>query len=318
MVRWRRHGALLLACVAAGCGDDVTSAAGGGWRAADSSPIERTEVAAARVGQHAYLVGGYVQKDRATTGITQRFDLREGTWRTVAPLPQPVNHAAAGAYRGDVYVVGGDTGSGPTNAFWRYDPRANRWSRMPDAPTARSALGAAVIGDRLYAIGGVGGPPLRTLEIFDFRTRRWTTGPPMRFAREHLGATAARGRLYVVGGRVAASGGFPANLTVAERYDPRSRRWTRLPELQKARGGNAAAATTDGHVVAVGGEEESGTIEEVEVLAPGAKRWRRLANMRTPRHGLGAIGFGDRIFTLQGGPRPGFHFSGAAESLRVP
>jgi hypothetical protein len=306
--------AALLACaVVAGALLAGPSGGAGGWRAAGTSENPRTEVTAARVGGHAYVIGGYAAPDGRTTGLNERYDLRRGTWRTVAPIPQPVNHAASGAYRGDVYVVGGDTGGRPTDAFWRYRPRTDRWTRMPAAPTARSALGAAVIGHRLFAVGGVAGEALTTLEIFDFRTRRWSRGPSMRVAREHLGVTAARGRLYAIAGRTARDGNFAA----VERYDPRRRRWQRLPGLRRARGGNAAAATDRGRVVALGGEEGAGTIAEVEVFDARRRRWRPLADMRTPRHGLGAVGFGDRIVALQGGPEPGLHYSGAAESLRV-
>ena len=300
--------------IGAGCGAEPTSAQVDTWRAAGTSEVARTEVAAARTGSAAFVVGGFAAPRGATTGITERYDLRRGTWRTVAPIPQPVNHAAAAAHRGSIYVIGGDTGSGPTTAFWRYTPRTNRWTRMPAAPTARSALGAAVIGDRLYAIGGVNARALARLEIFDFRRRRWTRGPSMRVAREHLGVTAAKGRLYVLGGRTAGSG----NLATAERYDPRRRRWQRLPDLAQARGGNTAATTARGRVVVLGGEETAGTIAEVERYDERRRRWLRLTPMRTPRHGLGAVTFGERVFALQGGPEPGLHYSGVAETLRVP
>ena len=29
-------------------------------------------------------------------------------------------------------------------------------------------------------------------------------------------------------------------------------------------------------------------------------RWRRLADMRTPRHGLGGVGYGSRVFAISG------------------
>jgi hypothetical protein len=47
------------------------------------------------------------------------------------------------------------------------------------------------------------------------------------------------------------------------------------------------------------------------------RRWRRLAPMRTPRHGLGGVSLADRVYALEGGPQPGFHFSSAIEALPV-
>jgi hypothetical protein len=40
--------------------------------------------------------------------------------------------------------------------------------------------------------------------------------------------------------------------------------------------------------------------------------------MRTPRHGLGVVAIGNRVFALEGGSQPGLHFSRAVEFLDVP
>ena len=131
-------------------------------------------------------------------------------------------------------------------------------------------------------------------------------------AREHVGGAVARGRLWVIGGRAAGRGNF----RTVESYDPQRRRWSRRPALDKARGGNAAAAVGS-TLVAVGGEEGAGTIAEVEALAPGARRWRRLPALPTPRHGLGAIGHGGRVLVIEGGPTPGLSYADVTEALRV-
>jgi hypothetical protein len=70
-----------------------------------------------------------------------------------------------------------------------------------------------------------------------------------------------------------------------------------------------------------GGEElvpGGTTIEEVELFNPRTRRWRSLPNMRTPRHGLGGVALGNRVFALEGGPQPGLAFSSAIEFLDVP
>jgi hypothetical protein len=70
-------------------------------------------------------------------------------------------------------------------------------------------------------------------------------------------------------------------------------------------------------VIVFGGEEPAGTIREVELYEPKRRRWRSLPDMRTPRHGLGAVSLNDRVYAIQGGPKPGFHFSNAIEFLDV-
>ena len=67
-----------------------------------------------------------------------------------------------------------------------------------------------------------------------------------------------------------------------------------------------------------GGEEDAGTIKEVELYDPRTARWSALPDMPTPRHGLGVVAQGRKVFTVQGGPEPGFHFSSAIEALTVP
>jgi len=332
---WRLVAAVLFALTAggvAGCGErerpdvaaarsqatfDEDGAAAPEWRRLRSSMIARTEVAAARIGDAAFVVGGFAAPGGATSAIVERYDLRLDRWTRVAPLPLAVNHAAAVSHEGRLYVLGGYTArdglARETSALQRYDPRTNRWTRLADAPTVRAALAAGVIGDRLYAAGGAReGRALNRLEIYDFARDRWSTGPPMRTAREHLAATVHRGALYVLAGRAAGRGNF----AVAERYVAARRRWERLPAMRKPRGG-IAAATVGGRVVVVGGEEGAGTIAEVESFDPRRRRWRAEPPLPTPRHGLGAVAFGASIVVLEGGPQPGLTYSDRAEALRI-
>ena len=106
---------------------------------------------------------------------------------------------------------------------------------------------------------------------------------------------------------------------MAERYDPRRRRWERLPPMRRARAGIASAAVSRGRVVVFGGEDfgTGRTIAEVELYDPATRRWRSLPDMRTPRHGLGGVSRGNRVYAIEGGPQPGFHFASTIEFLDV-
>jgi N-acetylneuraminic acid mutarotase len=287
------------------------------WRTLAASTIARTEVAAARIGDGAYVVGGFAAPSGATSDIVERYDLRRNRWTRVKPIPQAINHAGAVSYAGDLYVIGGYAAAaglaGETNALWRYEPAADRWTKLRGAPTARGALAAGVIGDRLYVAGGArGGVALSTLEIYDFTRRRWSRGPSMRSAREHLAGAVQRDAFYVLAGR---AGGLN-NFRVAERYVPDRRRWERLPAMRKARGG-IAAASVGGRILVVGGEEDAGTIAEVESFDPRTRRWRNEPRLKTPRHGLGAVSHRGRVVVLEGGPTPGLAYSDVSEALRV-
>jgi Kelch motif len=86
--------------------------------------------------------------------------------------------------------------------------------------------------------------------------------------------------------------------------------------LPEARGGTGAAVVS-GRLVSVGGEEPAGTIASVFAYSPAARRWRRLPDLPTPRHGLGVVAHGGRVYVVGGGPEPGLTVSGAVESLEV-
>jgi N-acetylneuraminic acid mutarotase len=289
------------------------------WQALRPAPLERTEVAAARVGRFVYVVGGFESASAGTTGAVERYDLRRDRWERMRDMPMALNHTTAVAYRGRVYVHGGYT-SGleqPTRALLRYDPKRDRWRRLTASTVPRAAHAAAVIGDRLYVAAGANDSgSLRSLEVYGFASNRWTSGPPLPGpARNHTGGVASGGRFYVVAGR------DTGNLSAVERYDPRRRSWSRLPPLRTARGGIAAVRLGDGRIVVFGGEQlmQAGTtIASVELFDPRRGRWQALPDMRTPRHGLGGTAFGRRVYAIEGGPSPGLFFSRAIEFLDVP
>jgi N-acetylneuraminic acid mutarotase len=266
------------------------------------------------------VIGGFERGSVDGSTAVERYDIRRNRWSRVRSMPIGLNHSTATAHAGRLYVHGGYAGRGlsePTAALLEYRPLRNRWRRLRSSPTARAAHAAAVVGDHLYVAGGAGSSrSLRSLEVFDFRERRWRRGPSFPGpARNHTTGVASGGRFYVLAGR------DTSNLATAERYDPRRRRWERLPDLRFARGGIASARVSGGRIVVFGGEnlEPGGTtIAPVELFDVRRRRWRRLPAMLTPRHGLGGAALGDRVFAIQGGPRPGFHFSSATEFLDVP
>jgi Kelch motif/Galactose oxidase, central domain len=312
--------ALVLAAIviARGSGDvrpdRATPRSGYAWtQVRTRPPLKRTEVAGAALGNDLYVLGGFLRSHR-TTAAVERF--RGGEWRRVRSLPVALNHAAAVGYRGHVYVVGGYAGRDsliePQKTLYRYDPKRNRWARLSDMPTARAALATGAVDGRLYAAGGAaGGKQTAVVEIYDIATRRWSRGPSLSVAREHLGGTVGRGRFFAVAGR-----NNNGNLAIVEDYDPVNRRWSRLPDMPKARGGNGAVPLGDG-IVAVGGEEGAGTIAEVDRFDLATRKWQRLDPMPTPRHGLAVVTDNrGAVWTISGGPQPGFAFSNAVEVLR--
>lgn len=292
----------------------IASGAGGGsnWEQHAPLPEPRTEVAAAVTGDRIVAVGGFVASG-ANSALADVYSIPENRWRSLPSLPVTVDHAAAAAAQGRVYIVGG-YGTDRRPLMTAFVLERNRWRRLASLPEPRAAAAAAVAGGRLYVVGGVveRGALARVALVLDLPTGRWSRAPGPA-AREHLAAAAAGGRVYAVGGR---SAGYDTNTRAFEVYNPATRRWSPLPRLPEARGGTGAAVVA-GRLVSIGGEAPSGTIASVYAFELSARRWRRLANLPTPRHGLGVVAHRNRVYAVAGGPQPGLTTSGVVESLRI-
>jgi hypothetical protein len=56
---------------------------------------------------------------------------------------------------------------------------------------------------------------------------------------------------------------------------------------------------------------------EVDDSGSDGGRWRRVASMSVPRHGLAVVAEAKRVHLIAGGPQPGFSFSDAHEVLQL-
>jgi N-acetylneuraminic acid mutarotase len=247
------------------------------------------------------------------------FDPMTETFKSLTPLPRRSNHIGIVAYRGDLYVFGGyghHRDYHTSRAFFRYDPDADRWSRMPDMPVGRAAMAAGIVGNQLVVAGGaLDNKPTSTAFAYDFDTRKWSGLPSMRTKREHVGGTVLGDDLYVLGGREESD----LASRVAEVYDVKERRWRTLPSMPVGAGG-LGAVTVDGDVIAVGGGDDgAGTVTgAVQEWDPKIESWSLIANgMRTPRHGHATAAWGDKIWVFGGSPCAYYNATDSVESVKL-
>ena len=176
---------------------DVFILEDGRWR--DGPPLRRARGAgaAANVGGRIVVVGG-IAGDRHV-GPVEILD--EGAWHDGASIPNLRDHLGAATQGSLLYAVGGRRGGDHFGTFDVYDLATDRWSQLPDMPTARSGNGAAFLADRVVSVGGEGPRIFPEVEAYEPDARRWTRLPDLAVPVHGVGVVAVGTDVYaLVGG----------------------------------------------------------------------------------------------------------------------
>jgi len=131
------------------------------WEKLPDLPTQRNHLAMVALNGKVIVAGGRFQAGAMAerTDIVEIFDPATRTWSRGAPLPAPRGGITGAALNGCMFVFGGEGERshvlGLTPNTYGYDPRANRWTQLPNLPIAVHGLkGAAVINGRIFLPGG--------------------------------------------------------------------------------------------------------------------------------------------------------------------
>jgi len=290
--------------------------AGTHWETAKPMPKARSGFGAAVAGNTVYVVGG-IDGFFRTLSSAMAYDIGADAWRELPRLPQAVHHPAVASDGKKIYVIGGLTGlaSRPIDDVYVFDPEKNAWEQLGRLNDFRGGSGAATLDGVVYVLGGVtAAGPDDAMEYYDAPRGGWNGLKSMPTARLFLAAASTPGRLYALGGR---KGSLAKNLGATEIYDVKQMTWETGPDMAVPRSEHAAAER-GGMIYVFGGEAKEGTIAEIEVFDAKKKAWSTLAlPMLSPRHGLAAVAWKDRIYVIGGGRRSGFAVSDLNEVLII-
>jgi N-acetylneuraminic acid mutarotase len=156
-----------------------------------------------------------------------------------------------------------------TASVQSYDPKAKKWSDLPDMPAPRSSHDAAVVGDTLVVVGGWNmsagkesewATDTLTLNLADPKAKWVAVKQP--FVRRALSVAALDGKVYAVGGM-----GEDSNTDHSVNvFDPKTGKWADAPKLPGDRmnaftpaviasGGKLYANPADGKVYRLNGDK---------------------------------------------------------------
>ncbi|HWE56766.1 MAG TPA: kelch repeat-containing protein [Acidimicrobiales bacterium] len=136
-------------------------------------PVRYGAVAVA--GGYLWVVGGVTGTSEGSTTETdaiQRIDLQSGQTSVTGHLPQPMGHATAVVIGGQMFVLGGRSGTVPSSTIWRLSAATGTVTSAGQLPQAMSDAGAVAVGGVGYVVGGeTSGPaaPLDTVVILHAR-----------------------------------------------------------------------------------------------------------------------------------------------------
>jgi len=174
-------------------------------------------------------------------------------------------------------------------------PAALAWRRIPDIPTGRSEVAAAVFRSEVYVMGGFGGG--RVVEIYD--GQRWRRGPDLPFEVDHAMAAAIPettdgAGVYVFGGN---NGSVP--IARSFRLAPGATVWREIAAMPGPRS-QAAAVARGSSVYVVGGFDGQRLVAPTYAYDASADRWRQVAPIPTTRDHLAAAMIIGRICAIGG------------------
>lgn len=213
-----------------------------------------------------YVFSGF---NSTNLDVTQIYDIASDSWSAGPTVPSVVFKGDCAVVWPEFYVFGW---SGPDDQVQIFSAANDTWYLGASLPDARQS-GAAVYNEMenaLYFMGGKNGGdvPQDTVYRLAIGSSIWTTEQPLPDQLMAFDATVgADGLIYAVGGT---DNDFPYALNVYSAgyyYCPNNGTWYSLPDLDQARKYLGAVSLLGGEILAVGGNDDTTILDDVESLS---------------------------------------------------
>lgn len=306
------------------------------WTRHDSIGLgPRQEHGVAALDDQIFIIGGVHYDNNGTVETINRvesYSTVNQKWHVAAPVPQPVNHPNVAALNGKIYLAGSLAAGVNWTALpntYVYTPANDSWTELAPMPegTARGSSVVGVYNDTIYLAGGqlfleivppYRQPGLELVSSYNVKSNAWDTTslPPLPQARQHASGAVVGSTFYVIGGREFDIGSFHDTVFALDLDNPTE--WKEMARMPTARGSLACAAL-EGVVHCFGGEgnpeNEHAIFDQVEAYDTVEDKWSVLPHMEVPRHGMGAVAVGGRIWLPGGGVKTAMAPVGIVDSF---
>lgn len=187
------------------------------------------------------------------------------------------------------------------NVQWFMRRRSeDKWlTGYTDMPTARHAIGGAVVGGKIYAIGGntLSDSSSNKNECYDPATDTWAVKTDMSVERTYPYTAAVGGKIHVMGGSLLADMRQDHYI-----YDVAGNSWTTGANFpRKSTYSNNSAVTLDGKIYCIGGfYYPSSNSPYNDLYDPATDTWAAKTDIPTARRHNGVQTVGGKIYSIGG------------------
>lgn len=159
---------------------DEYDPATGKWTKLADAPRARDHVQVAVVDNKLVVAGGRLSTARTnnvlntTVAETDVYDFKTRKWSTLDPSNNIPTKRAGGpalAFEGRALFIGGESDAHVEahNEVEAYNPKTNKWEKLPNLIQGRHGTGAVVLNGKIYTVSGAGnrggGPELDEMEV---------------------------------------------------------------------------------------------------------------------------------------------------------
>ena len=179
------------------------------WADGPALPQQRGSGGMGLIGNTLYFTSGE-RRDRLSVSETWALDLSNTAagWKPRAAIPEARTHFGTVVLNDQLYVMGGqqgvDVSAKMLASAFRYDPRADEWTRLANLPIAMShySPNTVVRNDKIYMLGGEQSFNVESTQVLEYdpATDEYRTLTPLPTAR-------ASGMAGVINGQFIFSGG---------------------------------------------------------------------------------------------------------------
>ncbi|HEX9815710.1 MAG TPA: kelch repeat-containing protein [Candidatus Thermoplasmatota archaeon] len=294
------------------------------WKQLADAPTPRAEHAAAVLEGKIYSIGGYLifnNVDGVALGpgavvsldSVEVYDIKTDTWTTGPKYPVTLNHEAAAAHNGYVYVFYGQNS-------YKLNVAKQVWEPIASVPHGSITAALNPENGTIY-VGASNG----RVSLYDPATDMYHGLPAVTPGRSHCASGFVNGKFLVGNGDKQGHAITTADL---DEFDPDADTWTKRAPNPVVRG-STVGTTWMGRFVVLGGQNQSlaandpnskdnvgfgePSYDDVHAWDPTTDTWTELPDMPHGRHGFGAVTWDDKIYAVAGAPQEGV--SGFAELI---